>query len=131
MENNSYGNNQENTSISKVSCTCTLVLKAFHLNWGVLHNQHTKNLFVDNGDGDNDTFTIQGIEQFPNNELAIFNRWGVEVYRKKGYDNSWGGISEGRATIAKGEELPVGTYYYVLKLGSGQKDRAGYLYINR
>ncbi len=83
-----------------------------------------------NGDGFNDTFIIQGIAAFPNNELSIFNRWGVEVYNKKGYDNSWGGISEGRATIAKGEELPVGTYYYVLKI-DGQKDRAGYLYINR
>ncbi|MEW7290994.1 gliding motility-associated C-terminal domain-containing protein [Aquimarina sp. 2304DJ70-9] len=83
-----------------------------------------------NGDGFNDTFIIQGIAQFPNNELSIFNRWGVEIYNKKGYDNSWGGISEGRATIAKGEELPVGTYYYVLKI-EGQKDRAGYLYINR
>ncbi|MCK8522151.1 gliding motility-associated C-terminal domain-containing protein [Aquimarina sp. D1M17] len=83
-----------------------------------------------NGDGQNDTFIIQGIAQFPENELSIFNRWGVEVYNKKGYDNSWGGLSEGRATIAKGEELPVGTYYYVLKV-EGQKDRAGYLYINR
>ncbi|GAA4270711.1 gliding motility-associated C-terminal domain-containing protein [Aquimarina gracilis] len=83
-----------------------------------------------NGDGLNDTFIIQGIAQFPNNELSIFNRWGVLVYNKKGYDNSWGGISEGRATIAKGEELPVGTYYYVLKI-DGQKDQAGYLYINR
>ncbi len=83
-----------------------------------------------NGDGINDTFIIQGIAQFPNNELSIFNRWGVEVYNKKGYNNTWGGISEGRATIAKGEELPVGTYYYVLKI-EGQKDRAGYLYINR
>jgi len=83
-----------------------------------------------NGDGLNDTFIIQGIAQFPNNELSIFNRWGVEVYNKKGYDNTWGGISEGRATIAKGEELPVGTYYYVLKI-DGLKDRAGYLYINR
>ncbi len=83
-----------------------------------------------NGDGLNDTFIIQGIAQFPDNELSIFNRWGVMVYNKKGYDNSWGGISEGRATIAKGEELPVGTYYYVLKI-EGQKDRAGHLYINR
>ncbi len=83
-----------------------------------------------NGDNLNDTFIIQGIAQFPNNELSIFNRWGVEVYNKKGYDNSWAGISEGRATIVKGEELPVGTYYYVLKI-EGQKDRAGYLYINR
>ncbi len=83
-----------------------------------------------NGDDLNDTFIIQGIAQFPNNELSIFNRWGVEIYNKKGYDNSWGGLSEGRTTIAKGEELPVGTYYYVLKI-EGQKDRAGYLYINR
>ncbi|KZS40849.1 hypothetical protein AWE51_24565 [Aquimarina aggregata] len=83
-----------------------------------------------NGDGFNDTFIIQGISELPNNELSIFNRWGVEVYNKKGYDNSWAGISEGRATIAKGEELPVGTYYYVLKI-EGLKDRAGYLYINR
>ncbi|WP_108868130.1 gliding motility-associated C-terminal domain-containing protein [Aquimarina aquimarini] len=83
-----------------------------------------------NGDGVNDTFTIQGIAQFPNNELTIFNRWGVEVYHKKGYNNTWSGISEGRATIAKDEELPVGTYYYVLKIHD-QKDRAGYLYINR
>ncbi|WP_226294368.1 gliding motility-associated C-terminal domain-containing protein [Aquimarina algicola] len=83
-----------------------------------------------NGDNFNDTFIIQGIAQFPDNELSIFNRWGVQVYNKKGYDNSWAGISDGRATIAKGEELPAGTYYYVLKI-NGQKDRAGYLYINR
>lgn len=83
-----------------------------------------------NGDGLNDTFIIQGIAQYPNNELSIFNRWGVEVYNKKGYDNSWAGVSEGRATIAKDKELPVGTYYYVLKI-DGQKDRAGYLYINK
>lgn len=82
-----------------------------------------------NGDGVNDTFIIQGIAQFPNNELSIFNRWGVKVYSKKGYDNSWAGISEGRVTVAEDEQLPVGTYYYVLKI-DGQKDRAGYLYIN-
>ncbi|WP_103071681.1 gliding motility-associated C-terminal domain-containing protein [Aquimarina sediminis] len=82
-----------------------------------------------NGDGINDTFIIQGIAQFPDNELTIFNRWGVEVYNKKGYDNSWGGISEGRATIAKDEKLPVGTYFYILKI-KGEKDRSGYLYIN-
>lgn len=83
-----------------------------------------------NGDGYNDTFIIQGIAQYPDNELFVYNRWGVEVYNKKGYDNSWGGVSDGRATIAKNEGLPVGTYYYVLKI-DGQKDRAGYLYLNK
>ncbi len=83
-----------------------------------------------NGDGRNDTFIIRGIEQFPNNQLSIFNRWGVEVYNTTGYNNDWSGISEGRATIAKGAELPAGTYFYVLKI-NGQKDRSGYIYLTR
>ncbi|WP_298549186.1 gliding motility-associated C-terminal domain-containing protein [uncultured Aquimarina sp.] len=89
-----------------------------------------------NGDGFNDTFVIQGLAQFPDNELFIYNRWGVLVYNRKAYhevqqtSEAFNGISQGRATIAKGEELPVGTYYYVL-FANGIKDRAGYLYITR
>ena len=89
-----------------------------------------------NGDGFNDTFVIQGLAQYPENELSIYNRWGVLVYNRKAYhevqqtDEAFIGISEGRATIAKGEELPVGTYYYVLNI-QGRKDKAGYLYLNR
>ncbi|MBW1294288.1 gliding motility-associated C-terminal domain-containing protein [Aquimarina litoralis] len=89
-----------------------------------------------NGDGFNDTFVIQGLVQFPDNELFIYNRWGVLVYSRKAYHEvqqtpeGFSGISQGRATIAKGEELPVGTYYYVLNV-EGIKDRAGYLYLNR
>ncbi len=83
-----------------------------------------------NGDGINDTFVIEGLETSPNNELIIFNRWGVEVFRKRNYDNSFDGRSNGRATIREDEQLPVGTYYYVLKL-EDQKDLAGAFYINR
>lgn len=83
-----------------------------------------------NGDGLNDTFIIQGIVRYPDNELSIFNRWGVEVYRQKGYNNTWAGTSKGRATIVENEKLPAGTYYYVLKI-KDQKDRSGFLYINR
>lgn len=87
-------------------------------------------IFTPNGDGLNDTFIIEGIETSPDNEVIIFNRWGVEVYRKRNYDNSFAGISNGRVTIAESKELPVGTYYYVIKL-RGQKDLAGPLYLNR
>ncbi|MDY8138781.1 gliding motility-associated C-terminal domain-containing protein [Aquimarina sp. 2201CG5-10] len=89
-----------------------------------------------NDDGLNDTFIIQGLAQFPDNEVFIYNRWGVLVYQQDKYhevqDTSRGfrGVSEGRVTIAKNEELPVGTYYYILKI-RGEKDRAGYVYINR
>lgn len=87
-------------------------------------------LFSPNGDGLNDTFIIEGLATSPNNELFIYNRWGVEVFSMKNYDNSFDGISQGRATIAATDELPEGTYYYVLKLND-QENMAGALYLNR
>ncbi|KAA1243225.1 gliding motility-associated C-terminal domain-containing protein [Aquimarina sp. RZ0] len=89
-----------------------------------------------NGDGFNDTFIIQGLIKFPDNEVFIYNRWGVLVYQQKEYHEvqntpkGFRGVSDGRATISKDEELPVGTYYYVLNI-KGEKDRAGYIYVNR
>ncbi len=89
-----------------------------------------------NGDGVNDVFVISGIERLENT-LEIYNRWGVKVYEANGYgrDNKFfRGISTGRSTVEEKDELPVGTYYYVLEyvLESGErKSRAGYLYINR
>lgn len=88
-------------------------------------------LFTPNGDGLNDTLIIEGLATSPDNELFLFNRWGVEVFSMKNYDNSFDGTSNGRVTVqSDGEKLPVGTYYYVLKL-KDQKDLAGAFYINR
>ena len=89
------------------------------------------NEFSPNGDGINDTLIINCIENFPNNTLEVYNRWGNIVYKKRGYNNDWTGISNGRATINKSEELPVGTYYYILDFGDGNKPKVGWLYINR
>lgn len=85
-----------------------------------------------NGDGLNDTFRIQGLSKFPENELFIYNRWGVLIFQKEAYheNQSFAGISEGRVTVSKESELPEGTYYYVLNI-KGAEDKAGYLYINR
>lgn len=86
--------------------------------------------FTPNGDGLNDTFIIEGLATAPANELFIYNRWGVEVFTMKDYDNSFDGTSGGRATLQEDNKLPVGTYFYVLKL-VGQKHLAGSLYIQR
>ncbi|OXA93367.1 hypothetical protein B0A75_20240, partial [Flavobacterium oncorhynchi] len=88
-----------------------------------------------NGDGINDTFVIGGIDCFPNNTVRIFNRYGAKVYEKKGYDNvtnPFEGISDGRATVLKGEKLPTGTYFYTLEYDDNGKQvqRSGYLYIS-
>ncbi|MBJ2173384.1 gliding motility-associated C-terminal domain-containing protein [Aureibaculum sp. A20] len=83
------------------------------------------NEFSPNNDGANDTFEIDCIQNYKNNSLAVFNRWGNIVYKKTNYDNSWGGINN------SGKALTSGTYYYVLKLGDGSKDKTGWLFINR
>jgi gliding motility-associated-like protein len=95
------------------------------------------NAVTPNGDGDNDVLVIRGIENYPNNTLEVYNRWGVKVYDTTGYGsngNYFEGISYGRETIQQASELPTGTYYYVLKYVNASgitKERAGYLYINR
>ena len=89
------------------------------------------NEFSPNGDGVNDTFVINCIENYPNNILEVYNRWGNIVYKARGYLNDWDGTSNGRAVINQSDKLPVGTYYYVLDLGDGSENRAGWLFINR
>jgi len=91
-----------------------------------------------NGDGLNDFFRIQGIENYPDNNVKIFNRWGVQVYEINSYgqgNNLFYGISEGRATLQQERELPSGTYFYILTFTSdenpGEESYSGYLYINR
>ncbi len=89
-----------------------------------------------NGDGINDVFIIGGIQDLEN-RVEIFNRWGGKVFESDNYGrdgNFFDGISSKGITPEKEDQLPVGTYYYVLEyvLESGErKSRAGYLYINR
>ncbi len=90
-----------------------------------------------NGDGRNDSFRIQGIENFPENRLRIFNRWGVEVYNAEGYGSdgkTFIGLSEGRTTISQDKFLPVGTYYWILEYVNSVGEtinNSGYLYLTR
>jgi gliding motility-associated-like protein len=79
-----------------------------------------------NGDGKNDTWQILGIEQFPNNAVRVFNRWGHQVFEQSGYNNAnaWDGTWNGK-------DLPDGTYFYVLNLGGQAGRLEGYLQILR
>ncbi|GIV42551.1 MAG: hypothetical protein KatS3mg034_1861 [Vicingaceae bacterium] len=71
------------------------------------------NTLTPNGDGYNDTWWIGNIENYPANEVQIFNRYGQLIYSKEGYMNEW----DGRY---KGERLPNGTYFFVLKIKEGE-----------
>ncbi len=38
-----------------------------------------------NNDGLNDSFTIEHIKNSPNNNLQIFNRWGIQLLNVQNY----------------------------------------------
>lgn len=91
--------------------------------------------FSPNGDGINDYFEILGIEFYPGNSLEIYNRWGNRVYQAFDYGiNSspvfWDGKANTGFTLGN-DELPSGTYFYVLNLGNGEKRIVGSVYLDR
>ncbi len=95
------------------------------------------NVITPNGDGIHDVLTIRGIENYPENTIRIYNRWGVLVYTTSAYNtqgNFFDGTSEGRVTIDQNNKLPVGTYFYILDYQDNtgnSKSLSGYIYINR
>ena len=91
--------------------------------------------------GENDFFFVSGISDWPDNNVQIFNRWGVKVFETSGYggsndqENVFRGYSDGRQTVAPETLLPTGTYYYIITFNGpdnpGKNSYAGYLYLNR
>ena len=66
-----------------------------------------------NGDGNNDSWDIQGLVDYPDASVTVFDRWGQKVYSGTSQDPSWDGTTNGR-------ECPTADYYYVIDLGNGQ-----------
>jgi gliding motility-associated-like protein len=78
------------------------------------------NAVTPNGDGMNETFVFDILnlrpDDFPDNEIIIFNRWNDIIYQAKPYNNEWAG------TLEDGTPVPEGTYYYILRLNIGEGD---------
>ncbi|MBN1791220.1 MAG: gliding motility-associated C-terminal domain-containing protein [Bacteroidales bacterium] len=74
--------------------------------------------FSPNADGKNDVWHIGNVESFPNCSVKIFNIWGIAVFSSDGYGEPWDGKHEGN-------DLPSGTYYYVIDPGDGSETLTG------
>jgi gliding motility-associated-like protein len=84
------------------------------------------NVITPNGDGVNDTWNIEHIEEFPDATFVIYNRWGNIVWKATGNSFQWNGTN-----YRNGEVLPEGTYFYILDLHSRTFDEpyTGYIQI--
>jgi large repetitive protein len=78
-----------------------------------------------NNDGKNDVLIVDGLQNYPNHTLCIFNRWGNEVLKVKNYQQDWTGVWNGQL-------LPDGTYFYLLRDDDkGQIVKTGYIQLMR
>jgi gliding motility-associated-like protein len=82
------------------------------------------NAFSPNGDGVNDTWNIQNIEEYPNCTVKLFNQWGNLVFESTGYSKSWDGTSDGK-------EVDSAVYYYVIDLKNGKNPISGSITLMR
>lgn len=81
--------------------------------------------FSPNGDGFNDFFVVKGIEDFRDNKLTIIDRWGVEVYSKSNYLNEWNGVNN------DSDDIPAGTYFYILNVEGVREVFKGFVDLRR
>lgn len=82
------------------------------------------NAFSPNGDGINDKWNIKYLDTFVNADIRIFNRYGQEVFYSKRYTDAWDGKM-------KGQDLPVGVYYYIIEPHNGRAKYSGSLTLLR
>jgi gliding motility-associated-like protein len=121
--NPSTCNSEENATFNLVVESCVLPADACL----TIFNE-----FTPNGDGSNEFFFIVCAENYPNNKLEIFNRYGNLVYKTRGYKNDWKGVANVNGTF-NDNVLPTGTYYYIFETGDNTVNQAksGWLYIMR
>lgn len=124
------------TSSPKESITYTVTGEEFHFYNGtqyscfssedvsievvVDYNLKPVNLFTPNGDNSNRRFYIDNLECYDDCVVKVYNRWGTEVYSS---DRDEDEDDDGYWTGERGgDQLPDGTYYYVIEC-DGREDR--------
>ncbi len=107
------------TAIGQGNCAATDQLSV-----KVLKPVKVPNAFSPNGDGINDTWVITNLADYPGATVEVYNRYGQHIYSSSGYNTAWDGAWNGK-------QLPLATYYYVIKLQNGFAPLTGYVTILR
>jgi gliding motility-associated-like protein len=107
------------TATGDFSCSATDVMTV-----KILKPVKVPNVFSPNGDNIHDQWVIPNLLDYPGCTVEVFNRYGQQVYYSAGYGTAWNGTF-------KGKDVPVGTYYYIIKLENGFKPITGSVTILR
>jgi gliding motility-associated-like protein len=90
----------------------------------VIKNLVVPNGFSPNNDGVNDTWLIANLEYNKLERVEVYDRWGGKVYESDTYLTPWDGTF-------RGQPLPQGAYFYVIRLADDRKVLNGVVNIIR
>lgn len=122
---NYVGSDEVIYQVCMLNCQCVTASAVFNV--GEDAKCEVPSIITPNKDGINDAFIIPclaNVDRFPNSKVTIYNQWGDEVFGAEPYQNNWEGTFDG-------EDLPAGTYFYVVDLKDGSKPMSGYLILQR
>jgi gliding motility-associated-like protein len=81
-------------------------------------NVNPRKIFSPNGDNIDDFWVVDRIQNYPDCTLSIFDRQGLMVFEKTGYNNDWTGTYNGK-------NLMQGVYFFVIRCGSKENQKTG------
>ena len=82
--------------------------------------------FTPDGDNINDVWIIENIDNYPDNRVMIFDRWGGLIFSARGYNNE-NVVWEGRSNQSGQRIVPSGTYFYKIDRGPGLPIQKGFI----
>jgi gliding motility-associated-like protein len=120
QKSNSFTNlsNGNHTALVKTSGGCVIG----QMNFTIFN---VPNSFTPNDDGINDTWKIDGMENYPNSDIKVYDREGKVILSK-----ITNGTFEWDGTFAS-RPLPSGSYWYVIKVSDGRILKGWLLIKNR
>jgi gliding motility-associated-like protein len=74
--------------------------------------------------GNEATWKVMNIQNYPKSKVSIYDRNGLQVYKKINYQNDWAGNFQ-----QTGDLLPAGSYYYIIEIRENNKVFRGWLYL--
>ena len=81
--------------------------------------------FYSNGDGKNDSWSLENTFLYSDSEIKIYGRYGSLIYHSIGYEKN------GIGTNDKGVNVPDGAYFYSINIGNNFKPIKGIVTIIR
>jgi gliding motility-associated-like protein len=107
------------TGLDENGCTGSAIIVLEVKGEPVVNKLKPFNFFSPNGDGPNEVWTVDKIQDYPQCNIAIYDQKGIKVFEAKPYNNDWDGTFHGK-------KLPEGVYYYIIRCdGEENKTRNG------